>query len=130
MSAPARTQASAVPARARTLAAELAGLFQTDQQIVGRLSDAHHRLTAANDRLQAGPAVDPLTAHEQIRRAFWAYQHASEQHRQLAVSVGELSQQLSDVLTAAGHTAEQARTANVHELAAGTWQPTTKETIR
>ena len=44
-----------------------------------------------------------------------------------AVDVGELSQQLADALTAAGHPSEHARSANVHELAAGTWQPTETE---
>ena len=53
--------------------------------------------------------------HWQIHRAFCAYQHASEQRRQLAV--GEYSQQLSQALCAAGWSAQQARQANVHQLA-------------
>jgi hypothetical protein len=114
----------AVPARARALAAGLAALFETDQQIVLQLNDAHHRLSAANDRLWTDPVVDRLSVHREIHRAFCAYQHASEQRRQLAVDVGELSQQLTDTLTAAGHSPEHARTANVHELAAGTWRAT------
>jgi hypothetical protein len=133
MSATTRTTrtAPAIPARARALAARLAELFATDQQIVARLNGAHHRLTGANDRLRAAGAVDRFAAGEQIRRAFCAYQQAGEQRRQLAVDVGELSQQLADVLAAAGHTREQARSANVHELAAGTWQPIDeKETPR
>ena len=40
--------------------------------------------------------------HWQIHRAFCAYQHAGEQRRQLAVDVGELSQQLTQALCAAG----------------------------
>ena len=126
MSSPIRTPAPApaVPARARALAARLAGLFEDDQQIVLRLNDAHHRLAAANDHLWTDPAIDPLRIHEQIRRAFWAHQQASEERRQLAVDVGELSQQLADALAAAGHPPEHARSANVDELAAGTWQPT------
>jgi len=126
MSVPARTPAAApaVPARARALATQLAGLFETDQRIVVGLNDAHHRLAAANDRLWTDPAANPLRVHQEVHRAFCAYQHASEQRRQLAVDVGELSQQLADTLTAAGHRPEQARSANVHELAAGTWQPT------
>ncbi|MGZ6576311.1 MAG: hypothetical protein ACXVHJ_35635 [Solirubrobacteraceae bacterium] len=44
--------------------------------------------------------------------------------RQLAVDVGELSARLADALTAAGYRPEHARSANVHELAAGAWQPT------
>jgi hypothetical protein len=116
--------ASAVPLRARALAARLATLFETDSEIVSVLNDAHHRLAGANDRLRSDPAADPLRVHEQIHLAFCAYQHASEQRRQLAVDVGELAQQLADALTATGHSAQQARSANVHELAAGTWRAT------
>ena len=52
-----------------------------------------------------------------IHRAFCRYQFACEERRQLAVDVGELSQQLTDALRAAGWSAQQARQANVHELA-------------
>lgn len=132
MSAPARIPATwpAVPARARALAAQLAGLFETDQQIVLRLNDAHHRLASANDRLWTDPVLDPIGVHHDVHSAFCAYQQTAEQRRQLAVDVGELSQQLTDALTAAGHSAEQARSANVHQLAAGTWQPAAKEMKR
>jgi hypothetical protein len=112
------------PPRARALAAQLAGLFQRDSEIVRVLNDAHHRLDGANDRLRSATATDPLRVHHQIHRAFCAYQQAAEQRRQLAVDVGELSQQLTDALTAAGYHPEHARSANVHQLAAGTWQPT------
>jgi len=125
--APAAPPAPALPADARVIAARLAGLFEADQQIVLRLNDAHRRLAAANDRLWTDPVVDRLSVHGQIHRAFCAYQHASEQRRQLAVDVGELSQQLTDALTAAGYHPEHARSANVHELAAGSWQPTEEE---
>ena len=129
MSVPTRTPApapstAAIPARARVLAAQMSALFETDQQIVVRLNGAHHQLAAANDRLWSEPAADRLAVHLQVHRAFCVYQQASEQRRQLAVDVGELCQQLADVLTAAGHRPEHARSANVHELAAGTWQPT------
>jgi hypothetical protein len=132
MSAPTRTPACTppVPARARALAAQLAAQFEADQQIVARLNDAHHRLATATDRLRTDPAVDPLGVHHEVHSAFWAYQQTAEQRRQLAVAVGELSQQLADALTAAGHTREQARSANVHELAAGTWPPARKERKR
>lgn len=116
--------APAVPPRAPALAARLAGLFETDSEIVRVLNDAHHRLAEANDQLRSSPAGDRLRVHHQIHRAFCAYQQAAEQRRQLAVDVGELSQQLTDTLTAAGYHPEHARSANVHELAAGTWQPT------
>lgn len=121
---PGSLPAPALPARARALAARLAGLFQADQQIVARLNGAQRLLADANDLLWPGPAADPLAIHHQIHRAFCAYQEASEQRRQLAVDVGELSQQLTDALTAAGYHPQQARSANVHELAAGTWQAT------
>jgi hypothetical protein len=116
--------APTVPARARALAAQLADLFEADQLIVVRLNDAHHQLVAANDRLWSDPATNPLGVGHEVHRAFCAYQHASEQRRQLAVDVGELSQRLADALTNAGYRPEQARSANVHDLAAGTWRPT------
>lgn len=114
------TPALAVPARARALAARLAALFEADQEIVARLNDAHRRLEAANE--PSWPVADRVAAGEQVRHAFCAYQAAAEQRRQLAIDVGEVSQQLTDTLIAAGHTREQARTANVHQLAAGTWR--------
>lgn len=131
MTVPIRTTAAppapAIPARAQALATRLAKLFETDQEIVVRLNDAHHLLDRFNDRLRSDPTADRLVIHEQIRRAFCAHQHAAEQRRQLAVDVGELSQQLTDTLTGAGRTREQARAANVHQLAAGTWQPAGNE---
>jgi hypothetical protein len=136
MSARARTTAAAplapaVPARARALAARLAMLFEQDQQIVLQLNTAHDRLAAANDRLWMDPVLPPLGAvHQEIHSAFSAYQDASEERRQLAVDVGELSQRLADALAAAGHSPEHAWSANVHQLAAGTWQPTTAEENR
>jgi hypothetical protein len=122
--APTAPPAPAVPAHARALAAQLAALFEQDSEIVRGLNQAHHRLAGANDRLWSGPAADPLVIGQQIHRAFCAYQQASEQRRQLAVDVGELSQQLTDALTAAGYHPQHARSADVHELAAGTWRPT------
>jgi hypothetical protein len=125
--APTAPPAPAVPTRARALAARLAALFENDSEIVGALNDAHHQLAGANDRLWSDPAADPLVIHQQVHRAFCAYQQASEQRRQLAVDVGELSQQLTDALTAAGYRPEHARQANVHQLAAGVWQTTRGE---
>jgi hypothetical protein len=71
----------------------------------------------------AGPAANSamLEALQHVRwtihRAFCRYQFACEERRQLAVEVGELSQQLTDALRAAGWSAQEARQANVHELA-------------
>ena len=62
-----------------------------------------------------------LDALQQVRwtihQAFCRYKFACEERRQLAVEVGELSQQLTDTLRAAGFSAHEARQANVHELA-------------
>jgi hypothetical protein len=74
-------------------------------------------------RLASGPEAQAAVLcalqeiHWAIHRGFCAYQSASEERRQLAVEVGELSQQLTDVLCASGWSAEEARAANVHELA-------------
>jgi hypothetical protein len=117
---PASTNHRTVPAHARQLAARLSGLFDRDLEIVKRLNDAHHRLANANQQLYARAAPNTLSLpdlHSQIHRAFCAYQDAAEQRRQLAVDVGEIAQQLTDALTAAGWTAQHARRANVHQLA-------------
>jgi hypothetical protein len=142
---------SAVPARARELAARLSGLFERDVEIVVRLNDAQRCLRDANERLWSGLSADACgliydggaaggesqvgalgaggresrtellialqQIHGAIHRAFHVYQFACEERRQLAVDVGELSQQLTEVLCAAGWSANEARTANVHELA-------------
>jgi hypothetical protein len=55
--------------------------------------------------------------HWAIHRSFCAYRSACEERRQLAVDVGELSQQLTEVLCAVGFSAEDARNADVHKLA-------------
>ncbi|MCA1679822.1 MAG: hypothetical protein LC790_12245 [Actinobacteria bacterium] len=55
--------------------------------------------------------------HWLICRAFHDYQGACEKRRALAVEVGELSQQLIEALCAADWSADDARDANVHELA-------------
>lgn len=71
-----------------------------------------------DDRPDSGAMLAALqNVHWAIGRAFHAYQDASEQRRQLAVEVGELSQQLTDALGAAGWSAQQAQQANVHQLA-------------
>jgi hypothetical protein len=55
--------------------------------------------------------------HWLIRGAFHDYQSACEERRQLAVEVGEFSAQLTAVLCAAGWSEQDARDADVHELA-------------
>lgn len=123
---PATTDDRAVPAHARELAARLSALFQRDVEIVKQLNDAHHRLANANEQLYAGPILD---APQQIHHAFCTYQHACEQRRQLAVEVGEHSQQLIDALCAAGWSAQQARQANVHQLAEPPHPPPGREAL-
>jgi len=115
---PTAPPAPAVPTRARALAAQLAALFGQDSEIVGALNDAHHLLAGANDRLWSDPAADPLIVHQQIHCGFCAYQQASEQRRQLAAEVGEAIRQFVDALVSAGWSEDQARNANVHQLAA------------
>jgi hypothetical protein len=75
----------------------------------------------ATNRSEVLGAPDPLAAiqrvHWQIHRAFHDYQAAGEQRRQLAADAGELIRELVDALTAAGWTEDQARDADVHQLA-------------
>ena len=108
-----------IPPHARLIAGRLAAAFEQDRTIVQRLNDAHHCLARANDRLHADFLINAADIHWEIHRAFRAYQTASEERRQLAVDVGELAAQLTATLAAAGYSPEQARAANVHELAAG-----------
>ena len=61
-----------------------------------------------------GSATDPLADPS---RASAPTNTPAEQRRQLAIDVGELSQQLTQALCAAGWSADQARHANVHQLA-------------
>lgn len=88
-----------VPWRARELAGRLSVLFERDVELVVRLNDAHRRLRDANDQLLCGQMSG---VHRAIHGAFCEYQFVCEERRALAVDVGELSQQLTDVLSAAG----------------------------
>lgn len=75
----------------------------------------------AGSRSEALGSHDPLTAvqrvHWRIHRAFIDYQTATEGHRQLAAGTGELIRWFVDGLVAAGWSEQDARNANVHELA-------------
>ena len=136
MSALTASTRPAVPAHARALAARLSALFERDRGIVARLNDAQRALAGANERLSLGltpeaigprPGVGPgppvavpgalSEIHWRIHRAFCDYQTACEERRQLAFDVGELAQQLTDTLCAAGFTRQDARNADVHQLA-------------
>lgn len=76
----------------------------------------------AENRSEVLGDADPLRAvqqvHWRIHHAFHDYQTAAEERRQLAADVGELTVALVDALVAAGWTEDQARNADVHELAA------------
>jgi acyl-homoserine lactone acylase PvdQ len=103
---------------ARQTAARLSALFIADQRLCERLNDAGHQLAGACEQLDGLDADHQVAvAGATIRRAFWDYQQAGEQRRQLAVDVGELSQQLTDLLRAVGFSEHDARRADVHALA-------------
>ncbi|MGH2908726.1 MAG: hypothetical protein ACRDK8_05470, partial [Solirubrobacteraceae bacterium] len=55
--------------------------------------------------------------HWQIHRAFGDYQNISEDRRHLAAEIGELIAAFVAELIAAGWSEEQARAADVHQLA-------------
>ena len=60
-------------------------------------------------------ALQPI--HWSIHRGFCEYQSACEERRQLAVDVGEITAKFIEVLCGAGFSEDDARAANVHELA-------------
>ena len=103
---------SRCPAFARELAGRLSVLFEHDVEIARRLNDAGRRLRAANESEMASGQ-----ARWTIDRAFHDYQIAAEERRHLAAEIGEVIRRFVDVLVAAGWSEEQARAANVHELA-------------
>jgi hypothetical protein len=81
------------------------------------------RLTEAGDLSERYAAIETAALlsvqriHWRIHRAFVDCTRVAEERRQLAADVGELVHELVGVLSAAGWTEEQARNANVHELA-------------
>jgi hypothetical protein len=85
-----------------------------ESQIAQLMSDAGR---AGGPEASAGVLAALQQVHWSVRRAFHEYQSACEERRQLAVEVGELSRQLTEVLCAAGWSQEEARNADVHELA-------------
>jgi hypothetical protein len=75
----------------------------------------------AENRSEVLGAPDPLAAAQQVHwsvhRAFIEYQTAAEERRQLAADTGESIREFVDALVAAGWTEQQARNADVHQLA-------------
>jgi hypothetical protein len=75
----------------------------------------------AEHRSEVLGALDALAAiqqvHWRIHRAFISYQAVAEERRQLAAEIGELIRQFVDALVAAAWPEQEARNANVHELA-------------
>jgi hypothetical protein len=78
-------------------------------------------MTLAEHRSGVLGAPDPLAAAQQVQwrigRAFRDYQTAAEERRQLASDTGETIRQFVDALAATGWSEQQARNANVHQLA-------------
>lgn len=85
------------------------------------------KVTFAENRSEVLGAPDPLVAaqqvHWRIHRAFIDYQAAAEERRQLAADIGEVIRHFVDALVAAGWSEDQARNANVHELASSGKEP-------
>jgi hypothetical protein len=82
--------------------------------MIGQLHDG-----AGDRELETAVLKVVQEIHWTIHRAFLDYQDAAEQRRQLAFDVGELGQQLTEALTAAGWSEHAARNANVNDLAEG-----------
>jgi hypothetical protein len=76
---------------------------------------------AVSSRSKVLSSKDPLgaiqDAHWHIHQAHHDYQSAAEERRHLAADVGEATARMVDALVAAGWTEQQARNANVDELA-------------
>ncbi len=93
------------------------GVGQGSSAVAGQLLDALRAgLPAAEVEASVLPALQE--AHWTIHRAFCEYQQLSEDRRHLAAEIGELIAAFVSELIASGWSEEQARTADVHQLAA------------
>jgi hypothetical protein len=90
------------------------GAIAGESQVAALVSDV---LSSGGPGSQTAVLEALQQTHWTIHRAFCECQSACEERRQLAVEVGELSQRLTEVLCAAGWSAEAARRADVYELA-------------
>jgi hypothetical protein len=132
---------------ARQLAARLADAFEQDRALAAQLNDCQDRLRAGNDRLWSGLHPDALgrvyddtagggvsqgssAVAEQLLDALRAGLPAAEveasvlpglqDRRHLAAEIGELIAGLVAELVAAGWPEDQARNADVQQLAVAT----------
>jgi len=106
-------------------------LLHADTRTAGIRADGGNRseivavlidyLNAVADQRAVEAAVLAVAqeVHWTIQRALVDLQGAWEERRQLAADVGELTRHLINTLAAAGYTEQQARSANVHQLAEG-----------
>jgi hypothetical protein len=94
-----------------------AAVGEGESVIAGAMVDAlRSGLPAAEVQAAVLPGLQE--AHWMIHRGFSEHQQLSEDRRHLAAEVGELIAALVAELIAAGWSEEQARTADVHQLAA------------
>jgi hypothetical protein len=95
------------------------GVGQGSSAVAGQLLDALRAgLPAAEVEASVLPALQQ--AHWTIHRAFCDYQQISEDRRHLAAEIGELIAGLVAELVAAGWPEDQARNADVQQLAVAT----------
>lgn len=87
-----------------------------ESQVAGLIEGA---LSASGPESRAAVLGALQQIHWAVHCAFCEYQSACEERRQLAFEVGELAQQLTVALCAAGWSADEARRADVHQLAGG-----------
>jgi hypothetical protein len=93
------------------------GVGQGSSQVAEEIGDAVRAGGSAAD-VEAAVLGELQEVHWTIHRAFCEYQRICEDRRHLAAEIGELIAQMVAELTAAGWTEEQARTVDVHQLAA------------
>jgi hypothetical protein len=94
------------------------GAYEGASVIAGQMLEAlRSGLPAAEVEAAVLPTLQE--AHWTIHRAFGDYQRGCEDRRQLAADVGELIAAFTAELIVAGWSEEQARNADVHQLAAG-----------
>jgi hypothetical protein len=97
------------------------GLHPDGMEVLHGECPAAVGVVVANDRSEVLSAADPLPQAKEVRwtihQAFLDYQAAPEPRRQLAAEVGELAGQLIATFVAARWSEQDARAANVHNLA-------------